>query len=140
MPILHQLTKSHIDHGTVALILTPTREIALQVQDVIASLVPNIKPAVLIGGRNSKKSMQELNSNPRVVVGTPGRVLDFIQQRVLNLKKCKYFVLDEADEMLGIGFLEDVKSILKQLPQTRQGMFFSATITPRVQRLSQRVS
>lgn len=136
LPILSKITKSAIKDGTLALILSPTREIALQVQGVIASLFPDIIPTCLIGGRNSHRSKQELIGDPRIVVGTPGRVLDFLNQRALNLKNCEYFVLDEADEMLGIGFLEDVKSILKQIPMRSQGMFFSATITPRVQSLA----
>lgn len=136
LPILSKLFQSKVHEGTLALILTPTREIALQVQSVIAHLVPSIKPSCMIGGRNSRRSIQELNADPRIVVGTPGRVLDFLRQRVLSLKKCRYLVLDEADEMLGIGFLEDVKAILSQIPKERQGMFFSATITPRVQSLA----
>jgi len=132
IPIILQLKNLINTVGTQALILAPTRELALQVKDAISSIAPDFQPACLIGGRKESLNVKELETDDRIVVGTPGRVLDFIKQRQVDLRQCKYFVLDEADEMLGVGFLQDVQSILSKLPKQRQGYFFSATITPRV--------
>lgn len=121
---------------TYALVLTPTRELALQVAEVISSLDPSTRPVTLIGGTDIATNRGELKSGGAIVVGTPGRVLDCLRQRVLKLNRCRFFVLDEADEMLSIGFLEDVRAILSRLPDRRQGLFVSATLTPRVDMLA----
>ena len=136
IPIVSKLKADHKSNKTQALIITPTRELALQVKAVIKSITPEIVPTCLIGGENPKLQINQLNKDARIVIGTPGRLGDFINRRLLDLRNCKNFVLDEADEMLSMGFLEDVRDILKRLPQERQGMFFSATITSRVQSLA----
>lgn len=137
IPIVQRILENPSQRGTLALIVTPTRELALQVQEVIASIAPSIKPACIIGGASIRNQIRELRDDSRIVVGTPGRINDLLQQRELILRKCQTFVLDEADEMLSMGFLEEVRSILTKLPAQRQGMLFSATISPRVQMLSQ---
>jgi ATP-dependent RNA helicase DeaD len=124
--------------STRALLVTPTRELATQVCSVMAAVFPDIEPVCVIGGMSIKKQLSELDRDPRIVVGTPGRIIDLIQQRAINLKLCQYFVLDEADEMLSLGFIEEVTEILSKLPVERQGMFISATISPRVTMLAQR--
>jgi len=118
--------------GTFGLIVSPTRELATQINEVITTISNDIKPACLIGGASLGAQIKQLNDDPRIVVGTPGRILDLMRQGELNLRKCQMFVLDEADEMLSMGFLEDVRAILSRLPDKRQGLFVSATITPRV--------
>jgi ATP-dependent RNA helicase DeaD len=90
----------------------------------------------VIGGVEEKKQRTALEADARIVVGTPGRLLDLLQRKILQLKQCRYFVLDEADEMLSMGFIEDVRAILSRLPKQRQGLFVSATITPRVEMLA----
>jgi ATP-dependent RNA helicase DeaD len=82
------------------------------------------------------QQLKELETDRRIIVGTPGRVLDHMQQRTILLRKCQYFVLDEADEMLSMDFLEPITEILRRLPAQRQGLFVSATITPRVESLA----
>lgn len=121
---------------TFGLVVTPTRELALQVHEVLTKLDSSLAPVCLIGGVDIKEQQRGLKKDPRVVIGTPGRILDMQRQRFLSLKHCRFFVLDEADEMLSMGFLEDVRAILSRLPDKRQGLFVSATITPRVDMLA----
>jgi len=106
------------------------------VLEVVSSLNSKLEPVLAIGGVDISKQIKKLSSDRRIVVGTPGRILDLMRQRELSLKECEYFVLDEADEMLSMGFLEDIRDILKKLPKERQGLFLSATITPRVDMLA----
>ncbi|MDD2942143.1 MAG: DEAD/DEAH box helicase [bacterium] len=122
--------------GPFGLVVTPTRELALQIETVIKSLKPDCSTCLVIGGTSYEKQEKQLNEDPEIVVGTPGRILDLMRQKILRLKHCGYFVLDEADEMLSMGFLEDVRAILSRLPNKRQGLFISATITPRVDMLA----
>lgn len=122
--------------STFGLVVVPTRELAIQVQKVVVSLVDDIKPACVIGGVDINSQLRELQNDPRIVVGTPGRLLDLIRQKALRLNNCRYFALDEADEMLSMGFIDDVRAILSRLPDRRQGLFVSATITPRVDMLA----
>ncbi|MBX7145363.1 MAG: DEAD/DEAH box helicase [Oligoflexia bacterium] len=136
VPMLGLVERSQKQRGTMALVVAPTRELANQICNVISSLNTSIKPACLIGGENMRDQEEALAQDNRVVVGTPGRLLDFIRQRLILLRSCKYFVLDEADEMLSMGFLEEVRAILSRLPDQRQGLFVSATITPRVEMLA----
>lgn len=132
LPILSKLLDSMPHSGNFALIITPTRELAVQVSAVVSSLIPEIQPACIIGGAKQEGQIRQLRKDPRIIVGTPGRLLDLINQRQILLRKCQMFVLDEADEMLSMGFIDEVKEILSRLPKERQGLFFSATITPRV--------
>ncbi len=121
---------------TFGIIISPTRELAHQISDVITSLSTKFEPACIIGGESMNGQYRALDNDPRIVVGTPGRILDMIQQKRINLSAAQYFVLDEADEMLSMGFLEDVRKILSGLPKQRQGLFVSATISPYVESLA----
>jgi ATP-dependent RNA helicase DeaD len=137
LPILLELKKDPENISTTALVIAPTRELALQICNVVSQVCPEVKPACIIGGDSIDKQIKGLRVDKRIVVGTPGRLLDLLNQREIFLRRCKQFVLDEADEMLSMGFLEDVQSILKRLPSKRHGMFFSATLSPRVGMLAQ---
>ncbi len=119
------------------LVLVPTRELAQQVLDVISTLAKpwNLKTVGLLGGHALKKDFQALEGNPHIVVGTPGRVLDHLQRRTLSLRKVSVAVLDEADEMLDIGFLPAIRKILSQTPRARQTALFSATMPTTIKRL-----
>ncbi len=139
LPLLSRLEEAESKgpvNKTFALVVVPTRELATQVVDVVCSMRSDISPTVIIGGVSSSAQIKSLNADGRVVVGTPGRLLDLIRQKKLSLRHCRYFVLDEADEMLSMGFLEDVRAILSRLPDKRQGMFVSATISGRVRVLA----
>jgi ATP-dependent RNA helicase DeaD len=132
LPILSKLLDAMPYNGNFALIVTPTRELAMQVASVVSDVLPEVEPACIIGGERQEKQVRALRKDPRIVVGTPGRLLDLIDQRELVLRKCQMFVLDEADEMLSMGFIDEIRAILSKLPRERQGLFFSATMTPRV--------
>lgn len=139
LPLLSALRQLETEtrlNFTFGLIIAPTRELALQIADVARSLEPDCEPVVLIGGVDMNSQHKALERNPRLVIGTPGRILDQLRQRTLRLNRCQFFVLDEADEMLSMGFLQDVRAILSRLPDGRQGMFVSATITGRVEMLA----
>lgn len=132
LPIIHQLHRS----GGRALILVPTRELALQVDETIRSIIGNLAPklwsAVLIGGASMYLQRQKLAHKPAIIVATPGRLRDHLDQRNLNLSQVTIGVLDEADRMFDMGFAPEVKRILQLLPQKRQMMLFSATMPSQV--------
>ena len=121
------------------LILTPTRELAVQVQEEIMHIgrFKRIKVAAVYGKSPFKEQAQQLKQKTHIVVGTPGRVLDHIERGTLNLQKIKCVVLDEADEMLKMGFIDTVEMIIKMTPSRRQTMLFSATMPSRINELSQ---
>ncbi len=123
-----------------ALVLTPTRELAQQVAGVIEELGRgrNLGVALVVGGVHASEQVLKLRSRSQVVVGTPGRVLDFLRDRTLSLVWCETAVLDEADRMLDMGFIDDVSAILDRIPPERQTLLFSATIPPGVERLARR--
>ena len=122
---------------TMALVIVPTRELAIQVQDVVGTIAANnFKPTLIIGGADFHAQEKALRADGRIVIGTPGRLLDLLRSKTLRLNSCRFFVLDEADETLSLGFLQDVRAILSRLPDKRQGLFTSATITPRVDMLA----
>lgn len=142
IPLLIRLEKLKAEGTSItlpySLIVTPTRELAVQISDVIRSVTRGaIEPNCIIGGTSMDAQKKRLKQDPLIVVGTPGRLLDLIRQKELNLKQCRYFVLDEVDEMLSIGFIDDVRALLSRLPDERQGLFVSATISPRVEMLAQ---
>ncbi|MCB0322314.1 MAG: DEAD/DEAH box helicase [Bdellovibrionales bacterium] len=130
-----QAEKEAVDY-TYGLIITPTRELATQVSEAISQVSGDITPAVVIGGVDINPQVRALKEDCRIVVGTPGRILDLLRQKKLRLNRCRYFALDEADEMLSMGFIEDIRVILSRLPDKRQGLFVSATITGRVEMLA----
>ncbi|GGI86243.1 DEAD/DEAH box helicase [Legionella impletisoli] len=136
LPILQGLTP--LNH-TQALIIAPTRELAIQVAEHIESLAvhqANVRITVLCGGQDYRPQLKKLQDGAQIVVGTPGRVLDHIQRGSLKLNHLKTFVLDEADEMLRMGFIEDVETILAQLPEQKQMALFSATMPSRIRQIA----
>ncbi|MFP7477001.1 DEAD/DEAH box helicase [Terribacillus saccharophilus] len=120
-----------------ALILTPTRELAVQVREDITNIgrFKRIKAVAVYGKEPFKKQKDELNQKTHVVVGTPGRVMDHIERETLALDQIKYLIIDEADEMLNKGFIEEVEAIIKKLPSERVTMVFSATFPRDIENL-----
>jgi len=125
--------------GIQALVLTPTRELAEQVKDAIRkfSKYDPLRVVVVYGGVSINTQIEDLKKAD-IVVGTPGRILDHMSRKTLDLSKIKTLVLDEADRMLDMGFIDDVAKIISQCPKYRQTLLFSATIRPEISRLSQR--
>jgi ATP-dependent RNA helicase DeaD len=137
IPILNMLEPS----GELqALIICPTRELALQVGDVAEKLGSRIgaKTMVVYGGTSLGSQRKEVFAGPDIIVGTPGRVIDFIKSSVIRLRYVRWLVLDEADRMLDMGFIDDVDFILKNSPRSRQTMLFSATLPPIIMDISLR--
>ena len=122
-----------------ALILTPTRELAVQVSQAIQSFKadPKLRVLAIYGGQSIDRQITQLRRGVQIVVGTPGRVLDLLGRGNLVLSQLSWFVLDEADEMLNMGFIPDVREILRKVPDQRQTALFSATMPPEIRRLSQ---
>ncbi len=121
-----------------ALILTPTRELAIQIGDSIAAYGRHtgIRHLVIFGGVPQHAQVQALQKGTDILIATPGRLLDLMDQRFISLKDIRYFVLDEADRMLDMGFIHDVRKVLTKLPPKRQSLFFSATMPPEIQKLA----
>lgn len=137
LPILQELDLN--SSVTQALILAPTRELAIQVASQFEALSLHQKGcsvSVLCGGQDYSRQLKQLRDGAQVVVGTPGRILDHINRDTLKLNKLKTFVLDEADEMLRMGFIEDVEMILSKLPEKRQVALFSATMPYRIRQIA----
>jgi ATP-dependent RNA helicase RhlE len=116
--------------GKPGLVILPTRELALQVQEVLAKIGGSlgIRTALLVGGESNYRQVQALHRLPHIVIGTPGRIIDHLQQKTLNLNKVSILVLDEADRMLDMGFEPQLKRILVTVPRERQTLLFSATM------------
>lgn len=125
---------------TQAIILTPTRELAEQIRDVARPLAEaaGVDAAAIIGGRTIENQIQKLKRDPDIIIGTPGRVLDHIARRTLDLSGCKLCVLDEVDQMLAGGFREDIDALLDMTPKKRQLLFFSATLPPEAKSLAKK--
>ena len=127
IPLVQRLLKAGKGKG---LIILPTRELAIQVDETIRKIGRdfNIKTAVLIGGASMYNQIYAVRSNPHVIIGTPGRIIDHIEQRILNLNDVTILVLDEADRMFDMGFAPQITKILQVVPKDRQTMLFSATM------------
>lgn len=142
IPILQLLYKNHTFHkgkrGIKALIITPTRELAIQIDESFQAYgkFTGLTHTVIFGGVKQGKQTEALQNGVDILVATPGRLLDLINQRFISLKDIQLFVLDEADRMLDMGFVHDIKKILAILPQKRQSLFFSATMPPDIQKLA----
>jgi ATP-dependent RNA helicase RhlE len=121
-----------------ALVLTPTRELAIQIGESIRSYGKylNVKHQVIFGGVSQYKQVHGIRQGADIIVATPGRLLDLVQQRHISLNEIQYFVLDEADRMLDMGFVHDVKRIISKLPVKRQTLFFSATMPNEIKHLA----
>ena len=139
LPMLHRL-----QHGTVnrrrirALVLTPTRELAAQVADSVRRYGEHLpfRSAVIYGGVSINTQIAKLRKGVDIVVATPGRLLDHLQQGTVNLDAIECLVLDEADRMLDMGFIRDIRKIMKVLPKERQNLLFSATFSKQIRRLA----
>lgn len=142
IPILQQLHKAKQvgkQYKSIkALILTPTRELAIQIDESIAAYGRHldIKHLVIYGGVAQNAQITALRSGIDILVATPGRLIDFMEQGFINLAFVKIFVLDEADRMLDMGFIYDVKAIIAKLPEQRQTLFFSATMPTEIAKLA----
>ncbi|MEG1671542.1 MAG: DEAD/DEAH box helicase, partial [Mucinivorans sp.] len=121
-----------------ALVLTPTRELAIQIDESFRNYgkYSSLKTCVIFGGVGQKPQTDALNRGIDVLIATPGRLLDLINQGFINLKNIEFFVLDEADRMLDMGFIHDIKRLLPLLPKDRQTLFFSATMPDEIAKLS----
>ena len=139
IPILQNLHHRNTkNHQIKALILTPTRELAIQIEESFKAYGRNLplKTLVIFGGVKQGAQEQALKKGVDILVATPGRLLDFIGQGIISLQNLEIFVLDEADRMLDMGFVHDVKRIVKLLPTKRQTLFFSATFPKEIENLA----
>ena len=139
LPLLSRLDLSSKD--TQILVLAPTRELAIQVAEAMQTYARHLKGfhvMPIYGGQSIDIQLRQLKRGAHVVVGTPGRVMDHLRRRTLKLGNLKALVLDEADEMLRMGFIDDVETILKETPDTRQTVLFSATMPSAIKRITQK--
>ena len=143
IPILQLLSENNgqQERGTrkiKALILTPTRELALQIADSLTAYGKHtgLKHTVVFGGVPQRPQTDALRAGIDILVATPGRLLDLMAQKYVHLSQIEMFVLDEADRMLDMGFINDVKKVLKVLPEKKQTLFFSATMAPEIKKLA----
>ena len=145
IPIIQLIHKIEGDSGNKpklrALIVTPTRELAIQIEENIKdySKYTNIKHAVIFGGVKQGRQVEQIRRGINILVATPGRLLDLQSQGLIDLSQIKLFVLDEADRMLDMGFINDIKKLLKLLPTKRQSLFFSATMPDNIVTLSDKI-
>ncbi|MES2628768.1 MAG: DEAD/DEAH box helicase [Bacteroidota bacterium] len=141
LPILQLLdaAKLHNTKGIKALVLAPTRELALQIHDSFTEYGQHLglKHAVIFGGVSQVNQVNILKRGVDILIATPGRLLDLMNQGFIDLRGIQYFVLDEADRMLDMGFIHDIKRIIPKLPEKRQTIFFSATVSPEIRKLSE---
>ena len=137
IPILNKITPAKHQQ---ALIIAPTRELVLQICGELTKLAKHLrlKNLAIYGGKSMDVQVRGLREGNQIVVATPGRLIDHIERRTINLREIKFLVLDEADRMLDMGFIDDVEYIIKQLPQQRQTMLFSATLPERVKSMVHR--
>ena len=120
------------------MILCPTRELAVQVAEEVAKLASfkkGVREIPIYGGQSYDRQLRGLKDGAQIIIGTPGRVMDHLDRRTLKLEQVKMVILDEADRMLDMGFLDDIRTILKQAPSERQTVFFSATLPRPIQDL-----
>jgi len=142
LPMLQLLQEKQVPKNTRrnirALILTPTRELAIQIRESFEAYgkFTGIRQTVIFGGVSQGKQVEDLNKGVDVLIATPGRLLDLVSQRIINLQNIELFVLDEADRMLDMGFVNDVKKIIAKIPVKRQTLFFSATMPPEISQLA----
>lgn len=140
IPILQNIVadkEENNDRNIKALIVAPTRELAIQIQESFSeySKYLDIKDTVIFGGVNQSSQVRKIKAGVDILVTTPGRLLDLSNQKHVDLKSVKYFVLDEADRMLDMGMIQDVKKIISKLPKERQNLLFSATMPKELMKL-----
>ncbi|WP_179396108.1 DEAD/DEAH box helicase [Lacticaseibacillus absianus] len=136
LPILQMIDTA--DRNVQALVISPTRELAVQTQEELYKLGvdKHVKVQAVYGGADIRRQIRGLADHPQIVVGTPGRLLDHLNRHTLKLQNLRTLVLDEADEMLDMGFIEDIENIVKSAPETRQTLLFSATMPAPIMRLT----
>ncbi|MBI2599602.1 DEAD/DEAH box helicase [Candidatus Daviesbacteria bacterium] len=132
IPLIHKIS---LDRNQKALVIVPTRELALQINEEFRNLSRNMSlySAFIIGGTNMHRQIQDLRRNPHLVIATPGRLKDLIERRAIYLEDYSHIVLDEVDLMVDIGFIQDIKYFVSLMPKVRQSLFFSATISSKIQ-------
>lgn len=140
LPMLQLLSKDKITNGyryTRGLILTPTRELAIQIDESFTAYGKHVglKHEVIYGGVPQTQQVISIRNGVDILIATPGRLLDLIDQGIVHLDYLEMFVLDEADRMLDMGFINDVKKVIRLLPKQKQTLFFSATMPPQIQQL-----
>lgn len=129
------LVSSIIDSHRSGIVLTPTRELAMQVMEIIRALIGvnlKIKTALLIGGEPMNRQFKQLQNNPRIVVGTSGRINDHLKRGTLKISKTDFLVIDETDRMLDMGFSVQIDEIIKYMPKQKQTLMFSATLDKKI--------
>lgn len=136
LPIINQLFENR--HTMSTLILAPTRELAQQIEEQFRMFAEgmNLYSVLLVGGASIDRQISQIRRKPHVVIATPGRTMDLIKRKRLHLNNIETLVLDEADRMLDMGFINDIRTLISQLPEPHQTLFFSATMTPRVKELA----
>ena len=144
IPIIQMLNESRVKkvrREIKALILTPTRELAIQIDECFGdySQYTNLRHAVVFGGVNQRPQVEQLRRSVDILTATPGRLLDLIAQKHISLNGISHFVLDEADRMLDMGFIHDIKRLLPLLPKQKQTLFFSATMPAAIAKLSRSI-
>ena len=145
IPIIQHLYNNKTDERgrrkIKSLVVTPTRELAIQISENFTAYgkFANVRNTVVFGGVKQGSQVNALKAGVDVLVATPGRLLDLIQQGYISLSHIEYFVLDEADQMLDMGFINDIKKIIAKLPSKRQSLFFSATMPPNIVELSTKI-
>jgi ATP-dependent RNA helicase RhlE len=137
IPMLQRLSKMKRGCG---LVMVPTRELAMQVEESLqtVSRMVNIRSTVLIGGASISLQQKALRKNPRIIIATPGRLMDHMERGSIILSNVEIFVLDEADRMLDMGFIPDIKKIMKSIPDKRQTMLFSATMPKEIEAIAEK--
>ncbi|WP_368503006.1 DEAD/DEAH box helicase [Alkalihalophilus sp. As8PL] len=137
LPLIDRIdiNKDHVQ----ALILAPTRELANQVAESLFAFgkFKGVRTVTVYGGQDMRKQIRDLKNKPHVVVATPGRLMDHMRRKTIRLQEVETVVLDEADEMLNMGFIEDIETILSETPKERQTLLFSATMPKRIEKLAQ---
>lgn len=137
IPAVQMVAQSDQVKGQI-LILSPTRELAIQTSEEVrkfSKYLQNIKVAIVCGGQSMPVQIRQLRT-AQIIIGTPGRIMDHMRRKTLSLENLKTVILDEADEMLNMGFLEDIQTILQQAPETRQTVLFSATMPPAIMNIT----
>lgn len=145
IPILQHLyldkSTSQKDKKIKALVITPTRELAIQIADNFTEYgqFTGLRNTVIFGGVKQSSQTEQIRKGVDILIATPGRLLDLIGQRIISLNDIQYFVLDEADRMLDMGFIHDIRKVIEILPLRRQSLFFSATMPPAIVKLSEKI-
>src|SRR5690625_970603 len=138
LPIIERITINN-DH-IQGLVMVPTRELAIQVAEELNKIgeYKKVRTLPIYGGQDIGRQIKLLKRRPQIVVGTPGRLMDHMRRRTIRLQNISVVVLDEADEMLNMGFIDDIRFIFEDIPESRQTLLFSASITKGVENISNR--